>query len=409
MGGLYNYAAGFNAAFGSVIDVYFPNIQWGVGFNSEDFTSRCSNQYYSFTHTPSSTIYLNLNVNYFDFCTFVDCIPPYPRPRPWDWEVYDYTNETYVNLWSEDYGTYGGRDFYNIPTTDYSSTESVVWYDSPNDLWIQSSTLAGGDVYSRLSSVDPIYPVSSVASPWTPVYTSSRSIVRSEPVYPITTDGLVLWYDAGSDLSWPSSSTSLFDITNNNNDGTFYTSISPTIPTYLKPNMGGFSFNGTNQKIICGNGSTLSSISNTVSVEAWVKPDLFKNFSEIFSKNSNQGFRMRLTLLGQLSIIGGRNGGVDEYVSTGTTTANQWVHLVGVWTSTGYYTYINGVSGGYDNTKTLLVQQNNGPLEIGVRTGGSDWFDGTISIFRVYNRALSATDVLNNFNSEKNRFFNITF
>jgi hypothetical protein len=256
---LYSYAAGFNAAFGSVIDVYFPNIQWGVGFNSGDFTSKCNNQYYTYTYTSSlNVVYLNLRANYFDgTCSFVNCIPPYPRPRPWDWREYDYTNSTYVNLWAEDYGIWNERSFYNIPTVDYTTTESVVWYNDTDGLWTQSSTLAGGTVYSRLLSVDPNYPVSSVASPWMPV-AGQRRILVSGPVYPITTEGLVLWYDAGSVLSWPSPSTSLFDITNNNNDGTFYTSISPAIPTYLNPNMGGFSFNGTNQKIICGNGSTLS-------------------------------------------------------------------------------------------------------------------------------------------------------
>jgi hypothetical protein len=94
----------------------------------------------------------------------------------------------------------------------------------------------------------------------------------------------------------------------------------------------------------------------------------------------------------------------DTYTSTGTTSVNQWVHLVAVWTSTGYYTYINGVNAGYDLTKTFLVQQNGTQLEIGCFTGDSAYFRGTQSIFRMYNRALTPTEVSNNFNAQRKRF-----
>ena len=114
---------------------------------------------------------------------------------------------------------------------------------------------------------------------------------------------------------------------------------------------------------------------------------------------------MRFDFSGRLWMLGAKNGpSFDTYTSTGSTTVNEWVQVVAVWTSTGYYTYINGINSGYDLTKTFLVQQYTDPLEIGVFTGDSSHYKGDISIFRLYNRVLTSDEVLSNFNAQKDRF-----
>ena len=230
--------------------------------------------------------------------------------------------------------------------------------------------------------------------------------LQKEANYNLVTDGLIIWLDAGvSDLSWSGSGTGWYDITSNNNNGVFYTGLTAAQPTYLPQNMGGFSFNGTNQKVIIHNSPSLLAISNAVTVEVWVKPSVIDTDREIFSKNSNQGYRMRLDSTGHLWMLGGKaTSSFDTYTSTGTTTANKWVQLVAVWTSSGYYTYMNGVSSGFDLTKTFSIQVNTLQLELGVFTGGAEWFNGVQSVFRVYNRALTSSEVNYNFNAQRNRF-----
>ena len=236
----------------------------------------------------------------------------------------------------------------------------------------------------------------------------STSIIGSTPQYPIESDGLILWLDAGSDLSWPGSGTVWYDITSNNVNGIFITLPNITPPTFLPDKMGGFYFNGTNQKVSFPANPTISGITTVVSVEVWLKPTNLSNVekTQIFSKDSNSGFRMWIETNGCLSILGGSSISpfYQQYTSTASTVVNQWVHLVGVWSPSGFFTYINGVSGGYDNSKILQQQGNSGILEIGVFTGNSYWFEGVQSVFRVYDRILTSDEVLSNFNSQKDRF-----
>ena len=282
---------------------------------------------------------------------------------------------------------------------------SVIWYDTSTSLWTESSTLGGGIIYSTLNSYNPTYPISNSTNTWnaTPYVNDSVTIASSIKTQ-IVLNGLILWYDAGSTLTWPGTGTLLTDITGNNN-GTFYSGGTPTQPNVLPENMNSIQFvNSGNTVISCGNGPTLSSITNVVTVESWIKPSTFDN-GNIFSKNGNQGFRIRIDSTGHIWMLGSKTGpSLDTYTSTGTTTLNTWVHIVAVWTSTGYYTYINGVNSGFDLSKTLLVQANTNALLIGLTSGSAERYSGLGSIFRVYNRALSASEVLANFNSEKSRF-----
>jgi len=290
----------------------------------------------------------------------------------------------------------------------YSGTQSYVWYNTSTSSWNNSSVLGSGDLYSTLPNSSPTEPLSSPFNQWETLSYQSSSIIGSTPQYPIETDGLILWLDAGSDLSWPGSGVNWNDITNNNNDSTFYQSLSATTPNYSPENGGSFTFNGSNQKFsIPSTSPTLSAITNTVSVEAWLRPTLFDD-REIFSKSSNGGLRMRLDNSGHVWMLGGNGPGpvFDIYVSSGTTTLNEWNQVVGVWTSSGFYTYINGVNSGYDSSSSLLVQGNLSGLDIGCFTGNSPdtHYQGNISIFRVYNKVLTSDEVLSNFNSQKDRF-----
>jgi hypothetical protein len=64
---------------------------------------------------------------------------------------------------------------------------------------------------------------------------------------------------------------------------------------------------------------------------------------------------------------------------------------------------VNGSSIGSVNHSLASLLNTTTNLYIGSYNGGeySQWFDGKIGITRLYNKALTATEVLNNYNANK--------
>jgi hypothetical protein len=113
---------------------------------------------------------------------------------------------------------------------------------------------------------------------------------------------------------------------------------------------------------------------------------------------------------------------LDAYDSTRLATAvnypeGSWVHIV--WTKNGagqetsnVVCYINGVSTGLTKTRsaTRTNQFNTSTAGVGIVLGrlspDAAVFHGTgdIAIYRIYDRALTQQEVLQNFNAERGRF-----
>ena len=88
--------------------------------------------------------------------------------------------------------------------------------------------------------------------------------------------------------------------------------------------------------------------------------------------------------------------------SIGAIVANQWYHLTGTYDGTTMKFYINGVLQG-SLTKAMPLGSDT-LLRIGHVAGRSDVnpnFQGTVDDVRIYNRALSAAEVLSLYNTEK--------
>lgn len=102
--------------------------------------------------------------------------------------------------------------------------------------------------------------------------------------------------------------------------------------------------------------------------------------------------------------------GSIELTSSLTYPKNNWYHTVITRTNNGNGTYTNRlyVNGTLDNTTTVghLSETTNGILSIGGQDTCSSVGDflGKIGISRIYNRILSATEILQNYNAQKARF-----
>ena len=90
---------------------------------------------------------------------------------------------------------------------------------------------------------------------------------------------------------------------------------------------------------------------------------------------------------------------------------NQWVNITGTFianSATGLRGYKNGIEDPNSpvNASTINPLSSTDPLYIGIRNPLSDprAFDGRIGAVQIYNRALSAAEVLQNYNNQKSRF-----
>ena len=212
----------------------------------------------------------------------------------------------------------------------------------------------------------------------------------------VVTDGLVLSLDAANKKSYAGHGTVWNDLSGNANTGTltngpeFLTSASNTVS-----NIGCFSFDGSNDLVEC---SAISSTNFTNSL--WMRVDA-KNVNGIISWTVGTVRRELLFVSGYLSMAYGSNKyrKIDSVLSNGV-----WMHVVGTYDGTTPLIYVNGVSQTLTGEVTAAAGAAN-KCYIG-RTAYSNpfYFDGKIANVKIYNRALTSTEVLQNYNATKSRF-----
>jgi hypothetical protein len=95
------------------------------------------------------------------------------------------------------------------------------------------------------------------------------------------------------------------------------------------------------------------------------------------------------------------------YNNTGTAeaarTEGEWVHIVGTYDETSATIYVNGVQKDQD-ARTAADMTNTLVKHIGRDTTSVRFYNDQIALPRIYNRALTATEVARNYNADKSKF-----
>jgi hypothetical protein len=216
----------------------------------------------------------------------------------------------------------------------------------------------------------------------------------------IVTDGLVLYLDAANQYSYVSGSTSWNDISRGGNNGTLTNG-----PTYNSANGGSIVFDGTNDYIALTNG--LLSGTGDFTINQWIKADSNESGGTTFG-NYPSG---NLQIFFGFNFIGMWLNNNSTYLGTSPWNTvlpeftTQPVMITAIRFGSTTYFYINGDLKKTGSSSSTIGTSSN-IFRIGDNTNSSfnEQFKGNIYSTQTYNRALNATEVLQNYNATKTRF-----
>ena len=231
----------------------------------------------------------------------------------------------------------------------------------------------------------------------------------------IVTSGLVLHLDAANPKSYPGTGTTWYDRAGNLNGGVVNNGTLVNGPSFSSMNVGGIiltnaigaSGSNVTQRVIVPNNSSIQ-FTTGMSADIWfycngstqpsTLPRLFEKsdfYVLIFqSLPSNVSFNVA-------SVAGGRSISSINSLITNTTKIN----VITTYDGQLSKIYINGVLNNTTNWGSISpISPTSTDLSIGDNFGWNRTFNGTIYSTKLYNRALSAAEVLQNYNALKSRF-----
>ena len=207
----------------------------------------------------------------------------------------------------------------------------------------------------------------------------------------IITNGLVLRLDAANPRSYQSGSLIWNDLSGNGNNGTLVGGI-----TYADTNGGSLVFDGTSGYVTIPSSSLLNTLAQ-FTYTAYVNISSSDTYGAIIARDASLVWYAGRTAVSQRLYIGGSTTGD----SSTFLPSDKYASICVTWDGSTIRYYFNGVPDGV--ATNALSAFNTTPVTIG-RYQTGEYFQGKINIIRIYNRALSAQEVLQNFNATRARF-----
>jgi hypothetical protein len=225
----------------------------------------------------------------------------------------------------------------------------------------------------------------------------------------VVTNGLVLYMDAGNRKSYSGSGTVWNDLSGNVYSGSLVNG-----PTFNSSNFGSIVFDGSNDYVFRNSNINTG---NNFSVFSWINPGSINIRDGIVGNSYSYSTRRGFYLATANNYSGFSNTfflsiGVDiayAIAPNNSLILNKW-NYVGATVINGgqeIKLYINGIE---PISYTTVLSSGNivydiNEFYIGARYSGTlEPFIGNISNVKIYNRALSSTEILQNYNATKSRF-----
>jgi len=234
------------------------------------------------------------------------------------------------------------------------------------------------------------------------------AITRGAPK--IVTDGLVLHLDAANHRSYPKSGTTWTDLSGNGNNGTLTNG-----PTFSGDNVGSIVFDSTNDYVRVPFNSSIA-LSSSGSLSVWCYPATLtqRSFAGLMGMTTGgsggqQSYYIHWRQFNNTIAATIQNSGTYNIIAKSPPQVIAWYNFVFTWNGSSLNLYENGESAASPVSQTINAQQLNTQVDIGgnmfgAAAGISGFFNGRISNAKIYNRALSATEIQQNFNATRARY-----
>lgn len=221
----------------------------------------------------------------------------------------------------------------------------------------------------------------------------------------IVNAGLIFALDAGNTQSYPGSGATWSDLSSIRNNSTLVNT-----PTFNSTNGGHLSFTSAS--------SQYATATNPGNLSTWTA-ESFVRFTASFGTKVAMVVGNQYNGVSSLNFsIGTNNAPTNFNIAVGffdgtwhNTTGvaydqNTWFHITGTYDGSVIRQYTNGTQ--VDSLNYIGTPTSGGEIRINRRwddiLSSSNLFDTNIAIVRIYNRALSAAEVRQNFNATRGRF-----
>ena len=214
----------------------------------------------------------------------------------------------------------------------------------------------------------------------------------------IVTDGLVLALDAGNTKSYPGSGTTWTDLSGNSNTGTLTNG-----PTYSSADGGYLNFDGTDDYV---------DVSGSISVSAatflaWVRLDGDQSHftGVIFSRSSDVSGMNFYSTSEQIAYHWNNASNTYNWQSGLIVPTQEWCMIsvnVNSSSATAYLCRSSGITSATNTVSHSSITLD--AINVGRDSNSGRDLDGRMSVAMIYNRALTASEVAQNYNAFRGRY-----
>jgi len=218
----------------------------------------------------------------------------------------------------------------------------------------------------------------------------------------IVTDGLVLCLDAANKRSYPGSGTTWIDKVGGN-DGTLTNG-----PTFSGDNGGILVFDGTDDYVNVNDpdGYFTRSGSDDLTLSCWIKPITKSGYQTLIGNPQNTLSAANFNYLLYRHATDGsvQLHGLNQNKSSFIPVANEWTYIAATVKSNTYRLYADSILVQQVSGFTYRVGFSTGRLSLCAYVNGYDHYRGSLSNASIYHRALSAKEILQNYEATKGRY-----